>query len=105
MIVPSSFATPEAQLHILSIKNCKLYLRPKSMANAVNKVIEGNPAILTVTAPEIDELLCPENAEAVAYEKSWEDSKDDPWLVFHTSGTTGEHRVCLVPVCGWLTAI
>lgn len=39
--------------------------------------------------PDLQEWLREEQAQPVLYAKSWEEAKSDPWLVFHTSGTTG----------------
>lgn len=94
MIVPSSFATSEAQLRILSAKSCRLYVRPDSAADAVQKIIGNDFKIQTVAAPGLYQLLNNEPAELVTYDKSWQDGKDDPWLVFHTSGTTGLSKRC-----------
>ena len=94
MIVPSSFATPEAQLRILSAKSCRLYVRPDSVADAIQEIIGNDSNIQTVAAPGLYQLLNNEPAELVTYDKSWQDGKDDPWLVFHTSGTTGLSKRC-----------
>ena len=40
--------------------------------------------------PELDQFLKDDEATQFFYKKSWEEGKDDPWLVFHTSGTTGK---------------
>lgn len=42
-----------------------------------------------MTVPEIDEFMKETEAPIYTYTKAWEEGKDDPWLVFHTSGTTG----------------
>lgn len=89
MILPSSIVTREAQLRILSIKNCKVYMRPESMATVIDEILQHQPSVRTATAPELHELLQDTPAKPVYYHKSWEDARDDPWLVFHTSGTTG----------------
>jgi hypothetical protein len=39
---------------------------------------------------EIDDMPMEiNNVSPVSYTKSWEEAKDDPWLIFHTWGTTG----------------
>lgn len=88
MVLPSAFGTPEAQVHVLSSKSCSVYIRPQSMAAVVDTVTKLKPSIQILEAPDLDELLQDASAEPVAYTKSWDDGKDDPWLVFHTSGTT-----------------
>lgn len=43
----------------------------------------------TLKIPELAEFLDSTPAKLVPFTKTWEEAKDDPWLVFHTSGTTG----------------
>ncbi|KAJ9193335.1 hypothetical protein DTO164E3_1939 [Paecilomyces variotii] len=104
MVLPSPLATPEAQLQILEKKNCTVYLRPASMADPVEAVLRGAPHIQTITVPEPEEFSLEAEAELVTYSKTWDEGKDDPWLVFHTSGTTGHpkpitytHRMMATP--------
>lgn len=92
MVLPSPLVTAEAQLRILKGKECTLYLRPDEMAASVSAILEGVPHIQTITVPSLEEFLRETGESEVApvnYPKSWVEGKDDPWLVFHTSGTTG----------------
>lgn len=59
------------------------------MASPVDTILRGAPHIQTITVPEIEEFLPDAEAVPVIYSKTWEEGKDDPWLVFHTSDTTG----------------
>ena len=93
MILPSSFATPEAQRRILSSKGCTVYIRPESSVAALREIEQREPKIQFIRAPELNELLNENPAHPVEYRKSWEHGKDDPWLVFHTSGTTGSCKI------------
>ena len=90
MILPSSLVTPEAQLRILSSNNCKTYIRSQSMSTVVDEITRREPSVRHIDAPALHELLCGMSVENTTYEKSWIGSRDDPWLVFHTSGTTGQ---------------
>ena len=89
MILPSSLVTREAQLHILSKTACSIYVRTEDMAAIVDDLAQHKPDLQTITAPQISELMQDAPADIFPYAKSWKDGKDDPWLVFHTSGTTG----------------
>ena len=89
MILPSPLITPEAQLRILEKKDCKLYLRPVEMAGPVDAILQKAPHIECITVPGVEEFLRDDAALPVLYGKTWDEGKDDPWLVFHTSGTTG----------------
>lgn len=92
MVLPSSIITPEAQLRILSMTNCRLYVRPESMATVIDEIVRSQPNVQTITAPQLHELLQDTPAKPFLYTKSWEDVKDSPWLVFHSSGTTGKSQ-------------
>lgn len=92
MVLPSPMMTPEAQLHILDKKNCNLYVRAESMASTVDHIVQRRHGLEIITGPELEELLQDKQAEPFLYRKSWEEGKDDPWLTFHTSGTTGKQR-------------
>ena len=81
--------TAEAQLRILEKTNCKLYLRPAEMAGPVSDILQGASHIEQITVPGSEEFFRDDEAAPVNYGKTWDEGKDDPWLVFHTSGTTG----------------
>ena len=89
MVLPSPLVTPEAQLQILEKKGCAIYLRPEEMTESVGGVLKGAPHVHPITVPALDHFLNETEASPVNYPKSWAEGKDDPWLVFHTSGTTG----------------
>ncbi|KKZ63458.1 hypothetical protein EMCG_02269 [[Emmonsia] crescens] len=92
MILPSPLLTPEAQLRILEKKNCKVYLRPSEMAGPVSNILREAPYVEQITVPGSEEFLRDDEAAPVVYSKTWDEGKDDPWLVFHTSGTTGHPK-------------
>ncbi|KAI9707979.1 MAG: hypothetical protein M1820_004398 [Bogoriella megaspora] len=39
--------------------------------------------------PSLDEILDPEPVERYPYDKTWDEAQRDPYLILHTSGTTG----------------
>ncbi|THC89587.1 hypothetical protein EYZ11_010967 [Aspergillus tanneri] len=92
MILPSPLITPEAQLRILEKKDCKLYLRPLEMAGPVDSILRKASYIRSITVPGLEEFLREDAAAPAVYGKTWDEGKDDPWLVFHTSGTTGNPK-------------
>lgn len=89
MILPSPLVTPDAQMRIFEKKNCTFYLRPQAMADHVDGVLRGASNFQVITVPELDEFLKDDEATQFVYKKSWKEGEGDPWLVFHTSGTTG----------------
>ncbi|CAG8909802.1 unnamed protein product [Penicillium egyptiacum] len=89
LVLPSPLITPEAQKRILDAKSCAVYLRPPSLEQHVGAALKEAPHIQAITVPETHEFMKETEAPTYTYPKSWEEGKDDPWLVFHTSGTTG----------------
>ncbi|KAJ5630280.1 uncharacterized protein N7484_010380 [Penicillium longicatenatum] len=92
MVLPSPLVTPEAQLQIFEKKGCTLYLRPEEMAESVAGILKDTSHIQPITCPSLEHFLNETEAVPVNYPKSWVEGKDDPWLVFHTSGTTGNPK-------------
>lgn len=90
--------TAEAQRRILEHTNCTVYLRAASMTAFVDSVLSEAPHVQTVTAPDLEQIMQEAEAPPYVYSKTWDEAKDDPWLVFHTSGTTGlSHLQFLLP--------
>lgn len=92
MILPSPLITPEAQVHILEKRQCTIYLRPAALAVDVSKVVEKKPDIRVFDVPSLETFLQDMPAPPCVYPKTWAEGSEDPWLVFHTSGTTGNPR-------------
>lgn len=65
------------------------------MADRVGAILRDASHIQAITAPELAEIMQETEATPYNYPKSWEDGADDPWFVFHTSGTTGLLVLCL----------
>ncbi|KAK5097631.1 hypothetical protein LTR70_000656 [Exophiala xenobiotica] len=93
LVLPSSSVTPEGRQRILSQKQCTTFLHSKELAYAVNEVVSLDPAVKALEFPELTDFLKAEPAEPVPYTKTWAEGKNDPWLCFHTSGTTGYPKV------------
>jgi hypothetical protein len=89
MVLPSPLVTPRAQLQIFEKKSCTLYLRSEEMAESVGEILKGTSHIQSITIPALEHFLNETEASPINYPKSRAEGKDDPWLVFHTSGTTG----------------
>lgn len=92
LLLPSPFATPEAQIHLLNLTKCSTFLHSASMGLLVDRVLGEKSHIRTLEIPELAEWLRNEEAHPFPYDKTWDEGKSDPWLIFHTSGTTGRMR-------------
>lgn len=44
-----------------------------------------------IIAPPLEEWITEKPAKPYAFDTPWNEAADDPWLIFHTSGTTGKH--------------
>ncbi|PYI24380.1 AMP-binding enzyme [Aspergillus violaceofuscus CBS 115571] len=92
LILPSPLVTAEAQRRILEQQKCTVYLRPSTMTTQVDVILHDAPHVQTIDIPDLEEFLKDTEAEPVTYSKTWDEGKNDPWLVFHTSGTTGNPK-------------
>lgn len=70
-------------------KDCTILLHASTLAAAVSEVVALDPRIQAIAVPDLDYFLSNERASPIPYNKTWEEAKDDPWLVFNTSGSTG----------------
>lgn len=93
ILLPSPFATSEAQRHVLNVTKCKTYLHASAMKPLVDRILGEESKIRPLAVPEISEWLTREESRGFAYSKSWEEGRHDPWLIFHTSGTTGKSTI------------
>lgn len=59
------------------------------MATAIERLIAARANIQGIHVPEVHDWINEEEAQPYSYGKSWDEAKLDPWIIFHTSGTTG----------------
>lgn len=76
-------------MHLLSVTGCKIHLHAASLQEQIQSTIGANPSVQLIAVPELNEWLSPVKVGSFLYEKTWEEAYSDPWLIFHTSGTTG----------------
>lgn len=62
------------------------------METAVESLIAERSNLRRVSVPEVHDWVNEEEAEPYVYNKGWDEAKLDPWIIFHTSGTTGTKR-------------
>ncbi|KAI4089244.1 MAG: hypothetical protein L6R37_008075 [Teloschistes peruensis] len=89
ILVPSPFTTREAQLYLLIWTECRTYLYTDSFGAATKDLLKDVPNMQSYCIPEAEVWLDGSPAAPYAYNKTWEDGFQDPWIIFHTSGTTG----------------
>lgn len=55
------------------------------------KGLLGEPDIISrITVPELHQWMSVNVAQVYVYQKSWEEAKYIPWIIYHSSGTTGK---------------
>jgi acyl-CoA synthetase (AMP-forming)/AMP-acid ligase II len=76
--------------------DCKLWILPSQRLGNVDQVLEKRP--MTVRPlPELLELLDEGDVPIYAYMKTFDEARQDPFVVLHTSGSTGLPKPIVVP--------
>jgi acyl-coenzyme A synthetase/AMP-(fatty) acid ligase len=91
LLLPSPFASVDAQAHLVQASECQTFIHEKEKTGIIHQVLAktAHRSVSTLQMVEISELLQDEMVPPFPFTKTWEQAKDDPWLIFHTSGTTG----------------
>ncbi|KAL9598405.1 MAG: hypothetical protein Q9219_004495 [cf. Caloplaca sp. 3 TL-2023] len=89
ILLSSPFTTDEAQVHLLRSTDCRAFVCSNSFEDKASALVQNYREIPVVTAPALHDLLDEGSNVPFAYAKSWAEAQSDPWIVFHTSGTTG----------------
>ncbi|KAF1973116.1 putative AMP-binding enzyme [Bimuria novae-zelandiae CBS 107.79] len=91
LLLPSPFASTGAQAHLVKASECRTFLYGGELGETVQRVLDlaGDERGRSLQVPELEQLFGEHTSPLFPYEKSWNQAKDDPWLIFHTSGTTG----------------
>ncbi|KAF2111096.1 hypothetical protein BDV96DRAFT_650206 [Lophiotrema nucula] len=79
-----------AQAHLVSTTKCKVVLYAEGFREVVSEIaplVDGQ--VHVIEAPSQEAWLTDQKSERYTWDKSWEEAKDLPFMVLHTSGTTG----------------
>ena len=87
MLLPSPRNSLEGQLNLFKLTDCKELFTTKDY-NIPGEVAE-NIAIPIIHAPNLKEMLAGDEPRKYPFTKPWEKAMSDPFLVLHTSGSTG----------------
>ncbi|OKL56143.1 hypothetical protein UA08_08748 [Talaromyces atroroseus] len=77
-------------LELLNQTDCTKFLY--SSGPNVDELIDAKPDLIAFKIPELEELLAEKDAPRYPYDKSFEEAQFDPFMIIHTSGTTGKPR-------------
>ncbi|CEN61108.1 hypothetical protein ASPCAL07772 [Aspergillus calidoustus] len=78
----------EAQVNLFEKTDCNLLYHEKSLSAMVRPWVDGRPGMKSVAIPQFDEMISTE-AAPFAYTKTFAEAEWDPFVVLHTSGSTG----------------
>ncbi|KAF2760795.1 AMP-binding enzyme [Pseudovirgaria hyperparasitica] len=94
LLLPSPFVAKSALSHLVRSSHCKIFLHDATFHSLVSEAVElsGNGAVI-LQVPQLESWLQDEPATPVFWDRSWDQAKNDPWMIFHTSGTTGVPRL------------
>jgi len=89
ILLPSPYASTEAQLHLLDATVCKAFVYSMVHADHVQSLVAFRPNVNPILIPEAQGWFHADQVAVYEYKKTWDEAKLDPWIIFHTSGTTG----------------
>ncbi|TDZ49706.1 Non-canonical non-ribosomal peptide synthetase FUB8 [Colletotrichum trifolii] len=88
----SLFVSPrnplEAQLNLFNLSDCHIVIRPPSHAGVVDAWVQHRQ-METLDIEDLDALLSKPDVPVIPYTKTAGEAEWDPFLVLHTSGSTG----------------
>ncbi|KAH8819282.1 putative NRPS-like enzyme [Xylogone sp. PMI_703] len=87
-LLPSPRNSKVAQSHLLLQLQCTKLVTTNPHPPAANIILE-DLSMQTLCIPTLRELLSCHDIPDYAYKKSFDQAKDDPILILHTSGSTG----------------
>jgi acyl-CoA synthetase (AMP-forming)/AMP-acid ligase II len=88
----SSGATLAGQTHLVRETGCKIFLYGGSFRTQVQIVVQDIPNVFVTRLPEVGDLLTDKKADNWEWNKSWEVVRHTPWMILHSSGTTGNPK-------------
>ncbi|CAI6333958.1 unnamed protein product [Periconia digitata] len=92
VLLPSPFASTKAKSHLLGLSKADVLLYgDSSFKEGVEATVAGvegsKPALIKL--PGLPTFLTDDIAEHIPYTRTWDEVKLEPWIILHTSGTTG----------------
>ncbi|OTB04432.1 hypothetical protein M426DRAFT_22832 [Hypoxylon sp. CI-4A] len=78
----------EAHISLVKRTGCSALLVPEEPVPVAAHILEGWP-MENVSTPSLDYFLDEQPVKAVPFQKTFEEVKDEPFCILHTSGSTG----------------
>ena len=85
----------EVQIALLEKLDCHTIATPEQMSDTASAVLKKR-SMKKVTLPNVEFFLNESSVEQYPYSKTWEEARKDPYVVMHSSGTTGTPKVLIL---------
>ncbi|KAF2501326.1 acetyl-CoA synthetase-like protein [Lophium mytilinum] len=89
VLLPSLLTSMEAKTHMARETKCKTFICGKALFSAVETLQKEVGGEKTLVVPEFEDLISTKGVLEYEYRKTWEEGKEDPLAIFHTSGSSG----------------
>lgn len=92
ILLPLPSNTQEAQVELLEATACKFVIAPKEMQAQWYGVRQAIPRLKSLIITSFDDLIDGTVVAHYPYSKTYDEGKNDPLHIAHTSGTTGNPK-------------
>lgn len=93
VLLPSPKNTTDINISLIEQAQCEKVVAPLPLPDAVAAILDRKPALQVAYLPSLDELLSQQCHPRIPFHKSWEECRMDPFIVSHTSGSTGDPKL------------
>lgn len=101
LLLPSTRNTDAMQQQLLRATGCTVILCASGQEQSVTKMMSRSDdvqdAFSVYVVPEQDVLLSTADVDEFPYSKTFDQERDKPFVILHTSGTTGEVKPVRLP--------
>lgn len=91
LLVPSVRNSVVGNVSLMEETQCGKFFYSIEMTNRVKELQGAIPSLVTHQVSSLDEMLTTES-EHYPYQKVWDQAKDEPVIICHTSGSTGSYK-------------
>lgn len=86
-----------AHVHLSLMKQTGCNTLLSAVGVHIHDIMEERPSLKSILVPELHDLLdMKEPARHYPYQKTFDQAKYDPYLILHTSGTTGTPKPVII---------
>ena len=83
---------PEVQVALLEKLDCNILFTPEQVSDVAKTVLEKRN-MRKYILPDLEFFLNDEDVKPYPYNKTYEEARKDPYVVMHSSGTTGTPKI------------